>query len=280
MKKFKKYKSKIHLGNTQYGVINNYPELEKDLIIQEIQIQVFEENFKEPNFHIFFPIEKIEIEISIKTLKILNYWCAKPKKNINYLNWDTYQFYKSSIKNWLLETNISGIQVGFNKKYTNYYSIAAFFDICNGTEIPFNIRVVKLFESPKLNTDIDSQILHNMDIFVYIEDRPKFTPHFHLKINDKNSVEFEVSLKDLTILKVKGLTIKESEKYKYWDGFKTEKEWLINWLKNDSSIKKYNKEKNYLILNRIWDDSNPENKLKSNIMDIFNSNFNNNSNDN
>jgi hypothetical protein len=271
--------SHIHVGNKDTGLMNYCVFDEIDPLMHNLRIQVFNEKFNEPNFHIFFVQERIEIEVSIKTLQIINYWYYKPLKRINYKSWNTYKVYKQTLKDWLLSDSISDfICIGI--LLNNYKGICGAFEMINEIEIPIynNKKIVKLLEHASISTKKDYKILKDIKkINAYIADRPKMTPHIHVEVNtnQKNSTLFEVSLKDLTILNVKGLSLKESKKYKNWDRYLEQKQMLINWLKVPSTNNIYKSLTNLEASFRTWNFYNEDNKIiesESEISKLFNIN--------
>ena len=93
----------------------------------------------------------------------------------------------------------------------------------------------------------DGHILNDLQIWVYGDDRQNFTPHCHVMKKDK-SVEFEVSLIDWSVIRVKrGTPTKDMKKS------------FIRWLETENST--FKGVLNKLVLFRDWDSNNPNNHL-------------------
>lgn len=107
-----------------------------------------------------------------------------------------------------------------------------------------------LFEyySMASNPSFDSHILGNLQVWVYGDDRNKFTPHCHVFTKDKD-IEIEVSIIDWEILNIKnGLPTKVFMKS------------FFKWLYSQSTRDKRLTNKDFIYI--LWDSNNPENTLK------------------
>ena len=114
-----------------------------------------------------------------------------------------------------------------------------------------------LFEMMQINDPGDFAGL-GISIQVYSEDRPSYTPHFHMRI--KNS-ELEISIETLQILYIKGRKLKVLINDISWDGFRKERKALEKWLLAPS--KKIPSYTNYEALCIFWNAENPDNQVKS-----------------
>ena len=95
----------------------------------------------------------------------------------------------------------------------------------------------------------DVNILGNLQIWVYGNDRQDFTPHCHVMTVDK-STEFEVSLLDWNIINVKqGNPTRDMQKRFH--------QWLIS--KSTRGVDATNKKMLFI----SWDGNNPNNELGS-----------------
>lgn len=105
----------------------------------------------------------------------------------------------------------------------------------------------------KANSIKDSNILRNIAIEIYPNDRANFTPHCHI-IDKQNNIEIEVSLIDYRIVNSK--TSNSCE----WADYKNIRDSFFEWLdlaSNKSKTPMTNKE--YLLY--LWNEKNPNNKI-------------------
>ena len=102
--------------------------------------------------------------------------------------------------------------------------------------------------SPKYDTNI----LGNIQIWVYGNDRQNFTPHCHVMFADK-SVEFEVSLLDWNVINIKYPNNRTCD----WSSFNEFKKPFFKWLYSKNKFGVLNK----LNIFSLWDGTNPNNQL-------------------
>ena len=102
--------------------------------------------------------------------------------------------------------------------------------------------------SPKYDTNI----LGNIQIWVYGNDRQNFTPHCHVMFADK-SVEFDVSLLDWNVINIKYPNNRTCD----WSSFNEFKKPFFVWLERINRLKMKNKIKLFM----LWDANNPNNTL-------------------
>ena len=102
------------------------------------------------------------------------------------------------------------------------------------------------------NPRLDSNILGNIQIWIYGDDRQNFTPHCHVMFADK-SVEFEVSLLDWNIINIKYPNNRTCD----WSSFNEFKKPFFKWLYSKNKIGVLNK----LNIFSLWDGTNPNNQL-------------------
>lgn len=114
------------------------------------------------------------------------------------------------------------------------------------------------------NPKYDNNILGNVQIWVYGNDRQDFTPNCHIMVADK-SIEFEVSIIDWTIVNVKRPNNISCD----WGSFRKIGKVFFKWLESKNKLGVKNKKYLY----SLWDGSNPNNTLedfiKSNNLKIL-----------
>lgn len=100
-----------------------------------------------------------------------------------------------------------------------------------------------------INTNKDSHLLGNLSVYLYGEDRPNFTPHFHLYTK---AAELEYSLIDLSCVNSKannGIKVPLPDK-------------INKWFNEQSTHKKSMAgETNIMFMFRLWDEKNPSSTL-------------------
>lgn len=111
-----------------------------------------------------------------------------------------------------------------------------------------------LFEIMQINDPGDFVNCGIKKIWVYREDRPQYTPHFHMLTKTS---ELEISIETLQILHIKGRKLKDIS----WSGFRKERKALEKWLLAPS--KKIPSYTNYEALCIFWNAENPDNQVKS-----------------
>lgn len=108
-----------------------------------------------------------------------------------------------------------------------------------------------LFEMMQINDPGDFAGL-GISIQVYGEDRPQYTPHFHMLTK---TGELEISIETLQILHIKGRKLKGIS----WSGFRKERKALEKWLMSQNKDFDYS---NYETICRLWNNNNPNNRVK------------------
>jgi hypothetical protein len=261
-----KYKVKIHKGRT---VAMSYEEEHLPFYIFIIE----GDKIPTPNFHIYFIKEKIEIEVAITTLEIINYIGQKLSPMINYQNWKTYGKYLEELKDWLTGNKYGG------KAYKYHFNTFGDVRLCyyayNNVLTPSECislakkhsykkfdkylnwwlnegKLINLNESPQIKTSM------GFEIWIYPIDRTFMTPHFHVIFNEKYSWDVEVSLYDLTIVIFKGLSVEDSKDYADWYGYGKYRKTLITFLKKRIKIDN-NPEvvDNFSYIIHLWNKENP-----------------------
>lgn len=92
-----------------------------------------------------------------------------------------------------------------------------------------------------------------MSVWMYGNDRPNYTPHFHLRTKKE---ELEISIETLQILHIKGRKLKDIS----WTGYRKERKALEEWLMYPS--KRMTKYTNYESIMILWNFDNPNNEVK------------------
>lgn len=111
-----------------------------------------------------------------------------------------------------------------------------------------------LFEMNQVNDPGDFAGL-GISIQVYGEDRPQYAPHFHmLTKTDELEISIE-TLQTLQILHIKGRKLKDIS----WTGFRKERKALKKWLMSQNKDFDYS---NYETICRLWNNNNPNNRVK------------------
>lgn len=108
-----------------------------------------------------------------------------------------------------------------------------------------------LFEMNQVNDPGDFVGL-GINIQIYGEDRPQYTPHFHILTK---TGELEISIETLQILHIKGRKLKDIS----WTGFRKERKALEKWLMSQNKDFDYS---NYETICRLWNNNNPNNRVK------------------
>lgn len=109
-----------------------------------------------------------------------------------------------------------------------------------------------LFEMNQVNDPGDFVNCGIKKIWVYGEDRPHYTPHFHMLTK---TGELEISIETLRILHIKGRKLKDIS----WTGFRKEQKALEKWLMSQNKDFDYS---NYETICRLWNNNNPNNRVK------------------
>lgn len=94
----------------------------------------------------------------------------------------------------------------------------------------------------------DANILGNLQVWIYGDDRNGFTPHCHIMTADRET-EFEISLIDWSVINVKS-QLPPTRKMK-----NTFAEWL------ETKSNRFPEITNKVVLYRLWDGDNPNNSL-------------------
>ena len=106
----------------------------------------------------------------------------------------------------------------------------------------------------------DTDVLGNLEVWVYNSDREDFPPHCHIKTSD-DSIEFEVSILNWEPFRIKKPQTKTIDG---WDEFDSSiKKRFFEWLGRPSTHIANNEITNKESLWTNWDQNNPTNRLEN-----------------
>lgn len=115
-----------------------------------------------------------------------------------------------------------------------------------------------LFEMNQVNDPGDFAGL-GISIQVYGEDRPQYTLHFHMLTKTSELEISKISIETLQILHIKGRKLKVLINDISWTGFRKERKALEKWLMSQNKDFDYS---NYETICRLWNNNNPNNRVK------------------